>query len=168
MKTVYLLRHAHSDWPEHISRDVERPLSERGLRDVPKLAERLVERGMAPDLILSSPALRARHTAELIASGLGRDPLTVRFDQQIYLAGSERLLQLLRPLDDALESVMLVAHNPAVTDLSNELCHSDRVDHIPACGLIVLALPVVRWRDIENASARLIHHDFPERHVPST
>lgn len=161
MKTVYLLRHARSDWPRHISRDFDRPLSAQGERDVSELGGRLGQRGMVvPDLILSSPALRARHTAELLAPALGSNAGSLRFDQQLYLAGSDRLLQILRQLNDELDSVMLVAHNPALTDLCNNLCESSRVDHIPSCGLIELALPAEYWADVAGGSARLNHYDF--------
>ncbi len=164
MKTLYLLRHARSDHPSHISRDADRPLAVQGEQDAAQLAGRLSTRMTVPDLILSSPALRARQTAEAIVAGLGRAADSVRLDPQIYLAGSARLLSIVRQLSDALNSAMLVAHNPALTDLSNELCSNARIDHIPSCGLVELALPVQCWSEVKAGSADLIRHDFFDPH----
>lgn len=163
MKILWLARHAHSAAAEQAGvRDFDRPLSERGRLDVPGIASRLKERGETlPERILCSPARRTTETALLFASQFGLGEADVRFDSQIYLTSHTRLLQICRQLDDACRSVMLVGHNPAVTDLLNELCDNVSVDNIPSGGVACLAFDVTDWGGLAPGLAALKGFDYP-------
>jgi len=161
MKTLYLLRHAKAMRPAVPMRDFDRALSERGWQDASVMARQLRAHSGTPDLIISSPARRARETAEVLATGLGYDQAAIRCESQVYLADSQRLLQVLRQIEDFVASVLVVGHNPAFTDLANLLSDEGRVDHIPTCGVVTLQIPVDTWAQLMPHQARFLNFDYP-------
>ena len=164
MKTLYLLRHAKSSWDKPELRDFDRPLNTSGFRDAAIMATRLqtllLEKGEQLGVILSSPALRTRTTAEIIAARLNMVPEQLQLEPQIYLASSGRLMQLIRRFDDSIAAALLVAHNPALTDFANEMSNSS-IENIPTCGLVALQLPIMHWAEAQFGDARLLTEDFP-------
>ncbi len=161
MKILYLLRHAKSSWASPDTRDFDRPLNERGFEDAPEMGARLKERQARIDLVVSSPALRALTTATIVCDTLGIATDAIQQDRQIYLAGSPKLLQLISLFDDRAESAMLVAHNPALTDLANDLAHAS-IDNIPTSGLVTIELSIEHWYEVQFGHARLLNFDFPK------
>ncbi len=161
MKTLYLLRHAKSSWASPDVKDFDRPLNQRGFDDAPEMAMRLKERDVTIDLVVSSPALRAYTTATIFCEILGMDVANIVQDRQIYLAGSAKLLHLITLFDEKANSAILVAHNPALTDLANDLAHAG-IDNIPTTGLVTLQLPVDHWFDASFGKAQLLNFDFPK------
>jgi phosphohistidine phosphatase len=160
MKTLYLLRHAKSSWAAPEQKDYDRPLDERGLAEAPEMAARLIARGEIPDLVVSSPALRALSTARIVCEKLGKPVAGIIENRQIYLAGSPKLQQLVSLFDEAAASAMLVAHNPALTDLANDLAHAG-IDNIPTCGLVTLELPIEHWAELLPGIGRLRSFEYP-------
>jgi len=170
MKQLLLVRHAKSERAAAGVKDMDRPLSARGLSDVPvmarKLANRLADSGVAlPERIVASSACRTRETAEQFAAHLGLSEDRIQLDPQIYIAGESRLLQICRALDDDLDVVMLIGHNPAITDLLNLLCDNVRVDHVPAGGVAHLKIPERTWAALNADVAELESFDYPDRTV---
>src|SRR5688572_8649179 len=113
MKTLFLLRHAKSSWHDPDLPDFERPLNDRGLRTAPFMGEYMKANGISPAIILSSPAVRARTTAELVrqAADLAAE---IQFDKDIYEASPQRLYQIISAIADTYESAMIVGHNPGM------------------------------------------------------
>jgi phosphohistidine phosphatase len=163
MKHLILVRHAKSSWNDQAQRDIDRPLNERGQIDAPLMADRLDERGTHPQRIICSPALRTATTAEIFAKRLTIPQEFIHFERQIYLAGSAHLLQLIRNLDDNIDSVMLIGHNPALTDFLNDLCKDATLDNMPTCCVAELELPVDSWAKVELSQAELKHIDYPKK-----
>lgn len=163
MKHLILVRHAKSSWNDQAQRDIDRPLNERGRMDAPIMADRLGERGAHPQRIICSPALRTITTAEIFAKRLTIPQELIHFERQIYLAGSAHLLQLIRQQDDKIDSVMLIGHNPALTDFFNDLCKEATLDNMPTCCVAELALPVDSWAKVELSQAELKHIDYPKK-----
>ncbi|MCB1664896.1 MAG: histidine phosphatase family protein [Pseudomonadales bacterium] len=161
MKTLYLLRHAKSSWANPGQKDYDRPLNDRGMHDTPEMAARLRERGARVDLVVSSPAVRALSTATLMCEGLGIDPGAIVQDRQIYLAGSPKLMQIVSFMDESRDAAMLVAHNPALTDLANDLARAG-IDNIPTCGLVAISLPVEHWAEVTPGAGQVLFFDFPK------
>lgn len=161
MKTLYLLRHAKSSWAIPGQKDYDRPLNDRGIRDAPEMGGRMRERGFEVDLVVSSPAERALRTAIAVCDELGLDPESVVQDRQIYLAGSAKLLQLISFFDESKSGALLVAHNPALTDLANELAHAS-IDNIPTSGLVSITLPVQYWAEVVPGIGKVLDFDFPK------
>jgi phosphohistidine phosphatase len=118
-RTLILLRHAKSDWSGHEA-DIARPLAKRGRRQAPDAGRWLATNIDSIDLAVVSPASRARSTWDLVSAELDLPPLT-RFDDRMYAASSDELLNVVRDLSDDFETVVLVGHNPGLEDLASLL-----------------------------------------------
>jgi phosphohistidine phosphatase len=161
MKTIYLLRHAKAVSWDAPPADIERPLSERGAADAKAMAGYLAGAGIEPALVLCSSARRTRDTLEGVLPGLGRKPVAV-LEPALYHADATRLLRRLHELDDAIPSVMLVGHNPAMEDLAHKLADGGDTEALarmaakfPTGALAVLEAGVARWRDLAPGRACL-------------
>lgn len=135
MKTLILLRHAKSDHPPGLS-DRDRPLAARGTLDAPRMGRRLHGRGIRIDRLISSPAVRALATARLVAAALEYPPRRIRVDERLYPGDPEHLLGVIRALDDHALQVMLVAHNPGLSELAHRC--AVQITHLPTCAAAVL------------------------------
>lgn len=131
-KTLYIARHAKSSWDDMSLSDFERPLNKRGKRDVPFMAHILKEKGISPDLILSSPAKRAKKTAKKYHETLGGE---LRFDERIYEASPMTLLYLVQEAFEKADSLMIVGHNPGFTAL-NDMLSDKSIYNIPTAGVV--------------------------------
>ncbi|HEX5735676.1 MAG TPA: histidine phosphatase family protein [Blastocatellia bacterium] len=153
MKTLLLLRHAKSSWDDVALRDFERPLADRGKRDAPRMGEELKLRTPLPDLIISSPATRARQTAQAVVDSGG---LTARmeFNDSIYGATSAELMRLIRRLPDAVNCALMVGHNPGFEELVSRLTGSD--ERMPTAALASIEFQIDHWNDLEDGAGRLI------------
>ena len=161
MKQLILFRHAKSSWKDERSKDVDRPLAPRGNRDAPRMGKRLKARHAAPDLLLASHAKRALETVKLIAEELGHAPGDLEIDENLYLASPERILAVVAKLDDDLDSVLLVGHNPGLTDLVNHLLPNLALDNLPTSGVVAMDFDVRSWREVPTATAKLVYYDYP-------
>jgi len=165
MKTLYLLRHAKSSWDDPDLRDFERPLSDRGLTDIPVMTRRFTDRGGVLDCIVSSPAIRAKTTARLWAENLGFPEEDIISNPELYFAGTGMFLKAANMMDESASAAMLVGHNPAITEFANAMLGDDSVeiDNIPTCGLVALELPVEQWGDVVLGCARRVLFDYPKK-----
>ena len=152
MKTVLFMRHAKSDWNAQYRTDFERPLNARGQRDGPMMAAFLARQGLLPQRIVSSPATRARLTAEFVARERDFDG-ELEFDQRIYLASPRMLLTVIRDQPEAVDVVMLVGHNPGMEDIIELLCGGSV--RMPTAAVASLRLFADRWRDAQPEQAYL-------------
>jgi phosphohistidine phosphatase len=146
MKTLFLIRHAKSSWDDMALGDKDRPLNDRGKRDAPKLGKRLAKRGIKPDLILSSPATRALATAEIIAEKLDYKRSNIVVNDRLYAVEADELLDVIRQQDDRAERVMLIGHNPELTDLAHRL--SGKITHLPTCAVVEFTFDSKSWERI--------------------
>jgi phosphohistidine phosphatase len=152
MKTLLLLRHAKSSWDDTKLHDFDRPLSDRGRRAAPRMGKAFAERGLIPDLIVSSPAVRAKQTVEAFITGAGLDA-PLKFDGSIYDASSAELMRLIRELTDSRKTVLLVGHNPGFEETLARL--TGAYERMPTAALACIELLVDRWEDVEDSSGRL-------------
>ncbi len=146
MKTLFILRHAKSGWDEPDLPDHERPLNKRGKADAPRVGEWLRAEGLLPDLIISSTAKRARHTAELVIEGCNyrRDLLLLR---ELYAAPPVAYLNALAKVSDECQRVMVVGHNPGIEDLLKLLTGENQP--MPTAALAQVSLPIERWGGLD-------------------
>lgn len=163
MKTLILVRHAKSSWNDPVLRDFDRPLNERGKQDAPLMAKRLAGRGIRPQRVLCSPALRTVSTAEVFANHLSIPNSLIHLEQQIYQSDHPKLLQLLNQQDDKVDVIMLVGHNPGLTDLFNSLNADASIDNVPTSCVAQLTFPVDSWAELRPAGADLQHIDYPRK-----
>jgi len=144
VKTFLLMRHAKSSWKTS-EPDFDRPLKGRGKRDAPRMGRLLLDTFGTPDLILSSSAVRARETADLVAYACEYSgPVLLRDD--LYGADAEDWLRVLRQVDGDLGTVLAVGHNPAVDDLWLRL--TGQGVHLTTAALAAARLHLDAWRDI--------------------
>jgi phosphohistidine phosphatase len=160
MKKLYLIRHAKSSWKNLEIDDFYRPLNKRGELNAPFMAEKLKERGVIPDLILSSPALRAKKTAKILSKKI-LSKKRVTYIQNIYEAYSSELLEILKTVDDKHTTLFLVGHNPGVNDLAEYFV--DFYDNIPTCGIVEIEFSCKKWAKISPKNAKLISFDYPKK-----
>ena len=157
MKLLYLLRHAKSSWDDPALADRDRPLAPRGVRAARQLAKHARREGIAPDVVLCSPALRARRTLELVEPGLGGQP-DVLVAEELYGASAEDLLDRLRRLPDAVGSAMLVGHNPGLQELALTLAPSAEQlrDSLPTGALATISVADETWSQLQPGHAELL------------
>jgi len=153
MKTLYLVRHAKSSWDHPGLSDFHRPLMERGIAKSKHVIDALREKRVLPDLIFSSPAVRARETAVLFAKGLGYATDRIRHEAIIYDGDAESILELLFPLPDEVKSVMMVGHNPTITYMANIFVRP-AIDDMPTSAVIAIEFPADHWEEIPLVRAR--------------
>lgn len=145
MKDVLVLRHAKSSWSDAGLPDHERPLKPRGQRDAPEVGRQLRHRGLVPDRILSSTAVRAQTTARLVASACAYDGV-VELVETLYHGGPPAYLASLQALPDDVARVLLVGHNPDVGDLTTLLSGEHVV--FATASLVHLRIAVDAWREL--------------------
>ncbi|GAB2963695.1 histidine phosphatase family protein [Hymenobacter coalescens] len=163
MKILYLMRHAKSSWNFDGLSDKERPLNNRGRTDAPHMGQALVARNIRLDLLVSSPAVRALSTAALVAKELQYPPERVHVLDGIYAADLDRLVDIVHELPDEAESVLLVGHNPTITDVANALSPSP-VNEMGTAAIVCLHFQADRWADVHRTNAELYFHDSPKNH----
>jgi phosphohistidine phosphatase len=161
VKTLLLARHAKSSWNTEAATDFERPLNNRGLRDAPMMAERLADRALKLDTIVSSKANRALATARLLAEGLDHRQAVVETGD-IYEAPATRILQTISGFDDSWQCVMMVGHNPGMSNTCNLLCQEAHIA-MPTCAIACLELDIERWSDHYADCATLKWYDYPKK-----
>jgi phosphohistidine phosphatase len=156
--TVYLLRHAKSDWSDQTLPDHARPLAPRGRRDAKRIGKHLRERGIEPTLVLCSSAERTRATLELVRPALGA--ATVQIEDGLYAAATDELLERLRALPEPSASVLVIGHNPGLQQLALVLATPSRTRgrleaKFPTGALATLAVPHATWAQLGAGDAEL-------------
>lgn len=152
MRTLLLMRHAKSSWDDDNLPDEDRPLNSRGKRDAPRMAQLLVEEGLQPQLILSSPARRARKTAERVASVCEFSGL-IECRDVLYHGTIDQLLDVLRGLPDDAECVLVIGHNPGFEGLLEQLLGG--FHRLPTAAIACLTYDAEHWHDLEPGSPAL-------------
>ena len=165
MKRLLLCRHAKSSWKDLTLEDIDRPLNKRGKKDAPEMGKRLKDQGIQPDMIVTSPARRARKTARQIAKVTGVGKKNVIMLEKVYAASPRELVEIINEFDDASSVVLMVGHNPEMTILANELGDLD-IDNVPTCGIVTLDFNVKSWKEIGKNKGTLVFFDYPRKGGP--
>ena len=152
MKTLYILRHAKSCWADASLSDFERPLNERGIKTAPFMGKLMAEKNFQPDLILSSPAARAKQTAMMVKKA-GRMQAEILYDERIYEASPLRLMEIVTEIDNSVESVLLVGHNPGFEGLVKFL--TSEFQSMPTAALAVVDLKIEDWESVHPECCNL-------------
>lgn len=163
MKKLYLIRHAKSSWKHPDLLDIDRPLNKRGKRDASFMGKRLKHMKIYPELIMSSPARRAKKTAKMLASELDYPKAKIRIQPDIYHGSVMDMVSVIHKIDDDYKQIFLIGHNPYITELANFLTGS-RIDNMPTCGIAGILFDLNRWKEIEEGKGRLEFFDYPKKH----
>jgi phosphohistidine phosphatase len=152
MRILYLLRHAKSSWKDDTLSDFDRPLKGRGRRAAEQMGQVLAEEKLKSPLVISSPAVRARETTELVLESAGFK-LQPRFDERIYEADVRTLLEVARSIPDSSDTAILVGHNPGFENLLSYFTGDNR--HMSTCALARIEFDVRRWSEVAEEKGRL-------------
>ncbi len=165
MKTLTLVRHAKSSWEDPGLRDRDRPLNRRGERDAPRMGKRIVEAGIRPSLIISSPAARAWATAKAVAKEIGYPLEFLQREADLYLASVEDFLEIVNAQDIGFNSLMLVGHNPGLTEFANYLS-PNLTDNVPTAGVVSVKIEQNDWNLYDRPATELVVYDYPKKKLP--
>ncbi len=159
-KHLFIIRHAKSDWTFRVS-DFDRPLNERGFKDAPKMAERLVNNSYLPEFLVSSPAKRALTTAQIFAEILNYPSKKIASEAPLYEATIDDILHVINQLDDNYQRVALFGHNPGLSEIVSYLSGDGYVD-LPTCGIVHLQFDQAdQWQEISGGTARILNFIYP-------
>jgi phosphohistidine phosphatase len=161
MRRLTLVRHAKADTSLPGQQDWDRVLDRRGQQDAPEMARRLRARRLKPDLILSSPAVRALSTASIMARELKVHADRIAQDERLYLADPRRIMEVVHELGGNALHVMVFAHNPGITDCANRLSAGDHIDTLPTCGVFTACFVVDDWSQLDWESGLEAEFDYP-------
>jgi phosphohistidine phosphatase len=160
-KQLFLIRHGKSDWANPSLKDFDRPLNNRGKANAPEMAQRMVSQSLFPDIVVSSPALRALSTAKYFAKEWGIAETAIETDKSIYEAGLKDLLKLVNNLDDQYNKIAIFGHNPSFTDFANYLSNG-HIYNMPTCSVVLLEFPFDEWSSISADTAKILLFDYPK------
>jgi len=164
MKTLYLLRHAKSDWSHVGQPDFDRGINERGRKSIKKIWEYLAKENIHPDMIVSSPAKRAKITAQWIADYVWYSQKKIQYRPEIYdthQCGYEWVLSCILDRDNSVEHLFLVGHNYAITDLAEFLC-GEIIENMPTCSMVTLQFDIDDWMEVTYKSGKLLQFIKPK------
>jgi phosphohistidine phosphatase len=163
MKRLLLLRHAKAVPATEPLADSARALAERGERDARRIGERLREQRVRPARVLSSPAARALQTAQLVADVLGYPREQIALEDRLYLAPSATIALVIAAQDATVDSLLVVGHNPGLSELVHELLPSFEVDDLPTAAVVGLDYAEAStWSRLASAVPTLSYYDFPK------
>jgi phosphohistidine phosphatase len=166
MKKIFIVRHAKSSWDYPDLSDIDRPLNKRGKKNAPEMGKRLAAKGLNPDKLITSPAKRAAATAKIIARELGYPLDKIEKNDDLYHGTVEDIKNVIRSVDDNVETLMIFGHNPDLTTLTNRLSGSE-IYNIPTCGVAEIEFDISAWKELEYKGGSLSSFDYPKRLVKS-
>ncbi|TKC06514.1 histidine phosphatase family protein [Pedobacter polaris] len=159
-KELIIIRHAKSDWKNTELSDFDRPLNNRGKSNAPEMAHRLVKQKIVPELIVSSPALRALTTAKFFADTWQMPLADIQQEPSIYEASVRSLLEVVNQLDNKFDRIALFGHNPGLTDLVNYF--GGYLNNMPTCSVVLLKFPFDDWAMASEGTAKVLLFDYPK------
>jgi phosphohistidine phosphatase len=164
MLRLTLLRHAKTEPAQSSQDDWDRVLEASGQKDVPEMARRLRERDLKPDKIIASPAVRALTTATIITHEMGVSEGRLSRDERLYLATPKVLLQVVRQSGGNVPHLMIVGHNPGLTEFADKLSAERDVDNMPTCAIYTMEFDIAAWSELDWDSGVNAELDYPKNY----
>ncbi len=155
MKSLILVRHAKSSHTLGVSTDFERPLNDRGFREAAEMGSKLFQSNIQIDLFISSPALRAKTTAELFVAQYNGKQKDIVLIPDLYNAGQNDFLHAVGGFDDTCNNVALFSHNPGITDFAASLTNT-KIDHMPTCSVFAVSCDIDSWTGFAMAAKKFL------------
>lgn len=159
MKKLLIMRHGKSDWGTGSQRDFDRPLNERGKKDTPRIGNEMKKRNLTPDLIISSPAERAKMTAERVAefSDCKND---IDWEKSFYFGYSKEIIERLKNIDDSVNIVMIVGHNPTWSEMVEKL--SGQYFDMKTANVCILEFSD-NWKNLKEGKCKFVDSLSPKK-----
>lgn len=164
VRDVCFVRHAKSSWDQPGTRDYERTLDARGLRDAPLMAQKMHEMGLVPDLIVTSGAKRARKTAEFFQKEFNLPDALFTVTDALYEASPEEVYDAVRSFPDDARFVFVFGHNPTFTWIANSIA-GVQIDNVPTCGIVHAQVMTDTWKKFKPEYAGFIGFHYPKQYV---
>jgi phosphohistidine phosphatase len=161
MKQLIIIRHAKSSWELGVLSDFDRSLNERGHKDAPAMAKRLLDKNIAIDLFVSSTAKRAFTTASYFAQAYHQTENEIVKIPELYHAMPNVFYDVIKNVEDKFDSIALFSHNPGITEFVNELTNT-KIDDMPTCGIFAIQLNIISWKDFAKAKKEFWFFDYPK------
>ncbi len=150
------MRHAKSSWEDSSLSDFDRPLNPRGLRDAPRMGAWLRESGIIPELVISSPAARAKATARHVTDEIGYDHSLIKWEQNLYFNGTRAYIDAVIDADDSAHIVMTVGHNPMTESAMATLSDKPFSYAVPTAAIACFEFEADSWKDLKTGSCKLL------------
>ncbi len=165
MKTLFLVRHAKSDWEDQDISDIDRPLNKRGYKDAHTMGALLKEKKLLPDLIITSPAIRALTTALILGRNFNLSIENIIINPNLYGTNVKHYIDCITQIDNRYDSIMLLGHNPIITELANTLS-PQITQNFPTCAIagISQADGNMEWKTFNIKTGKLFLYEFPKKH----
>jgi phosphohistidine phosphatase len=163
MLRLTLIRHAKTEPAYAGQEDWDRALETRGQRDAPEMGKRLKDRQYKPDLVLSSPAVRALTTATIIVRELGISASKVIQDERLYLASPKDILTVIQELGGTAKHLMLFGHNPGITEFAEQISSERSIDNMPTCATYTVQFDIDHWSKLDWSSGLNAEFDYPKK-----
>ncbi|MDA3046509.1 histidine phosphatase family protein [Campylobacter sp. VBCF_06 NA8] len=161
MKQIYFIRHAKAE--AFAQTDFERKLSQKGEDDAGRLGELLAKEGIAPDIIITSPAKRALKTAKIIAKNIGAKDI-LKEKKELYDISTRELAEFVRMLDEKYKVVFIVGHNPTIGAVCEYFSNSV-IEKFPTCAIFGLEFEAENFAEISEHSGKVLLFDYPNLHL---
>ena len=162
MKTLLVIRHAKSSWDLATLNDFDRSLNERGKKDAPVMAQRLLDRKIDINIFVSSPAKRAKKTAALFCSIYKKDKEQIIFVPALYHASLNTFFEVVTQLNDDYNCVAIFSHNPVITEFVNQLVENVTIENMPTCGAFAVKTSITKWKEFSTSKKELLFFDYPK------
>jgi phosphohistidine phosphatase len=161
LKTIILVRHAKSSWDDFSLKDEDRPLTDRGKKNAPDMAKRLLKKKIPIDAILSSPAKRAKSTAEYFAKEYDIPKKKIILIPELYMASNDAFVKTIRNAPEKADAIALFSHNDGITQFANSLSEA-RVDNMPTCSVFAVKADINKWDEFQPGKAEFYFFDYPK------
>ena len=162
-RKLVLIRHAKSSWANPLQSDYDRPLNDRGIHDATMMGERLKAKGIIPDQIIASTAKRAAQTAVKIAAALGYPEDKINWQERLYHCNSSVFDEVLDSIEDEVQTVFIIAHNPGVSEYAGAFSAGSPIDHMPTCGVAGVEVDTEHWYEFHNTKRQVFLFDYPKK-----
>lgn len=161
MKELIIARHAKSSWKNTEILDIERPLNKRGYNDANAIGRYLKLKKAHPDLVLTSPAIRAFSTATIYARYLKFDYDKLKVIELLYSGYMSDIEGIIKNVSTSVKSIMIFGHNPTFTDLANYFTFAD-IENIPTSGIVSIHFNIADWEEIGERKGTLNYFQYPK------
>lgn len=161
MKRLTLMRHGDAQWKDPDVADFVRPLNRRGSGEAEVMARRIAELSLVPDLVIASPARRAQQTAEVIARELALPHRSIRYEEGLYLAAAQEILKLVRGVGPRVPHLMIIGHNPGISELIHLLVPRGEMGGLATAGLCTISFDTDTWSSVGPGVMRDSLHESP-------
>lgn len=159
MKQIFLVRHAKSDWNNSEIKDIERPLNDRGYSNANQMSKAFK---YMPDLIISSPAIRAISTALIFARNINYDSNKIQIKKELYESSVKDYLSVIHQLNDQYDTIMLFAHNPTISNVAETLVKALPME-MPTCAIAGISFDCSKWLEVKNNQGNLFLFDYQKK-----